>query len=181
MISLGNLSGSTWDPSRATHITEKGQVLGTSHRTTWDLTEAFFWDDFDGMIRLQDHLQEQGAIIPDNLWITEVLAVSGDGSMMMGVWQNAHNEQGYWMGSADQHQKGRIRECLASLDGSRIELNFDLALDDSTQHPVLVANRNGHQWDVPLHFNNLNCGGIDYQANLGQHIVLRCSHCLNPK
>ena len=168
LIPLGNLSRSSWDPSRATHVTDNGTVLGTSTKTTWNVTEAFIWDPFDGMVRLQDLLVEQGAVIPENIWITEVLAVSGDATTLMGSWRSAQNEQGYWMAQADTRQKGRIRECLASLDGSRLDLNFELALADSTVQPILIANRNGHQWVVPLHFNNLTCVGTDYQANLGQ-------------
>ncbi len=168
MVPLGNLSRSSWDPSRATHVTDNGTVLGTSTQTTWNVTEVFFWDPFDGMVRLQDLLVEQGAIIPDDLWINQVLAVSGDATKLLGSWRNAQNEQGYWMAQADTRQKGRIRECLASLDGSRLDLDFELALADTALRPILIADRDGHRWDVPLTFKNLTCRGTDHEANLGR-------------
>ncbi len=168
LVSLKNLGQSAWDPSRATHVTDNGTVLGTTTSTAWNLTEAFIWDPFDGMVRLQDLLENQGAVIPDNLWLDEVLAVSGDATQLMGSWRNAQGQQGYWMAKADTRQKGRIRQCLASLDGTQLELDFELALADTALRPVLVASRRNQQWHVPLHFEQRTCRGTDHQANFGQ-------------
>ena len=166
LVPLGTLSRWPWDTSRATHITDNGTVFGTSTHTIRNVTEAFSWDSFDGMVRLQDLLRGQGAMIPANMWLDGVLAVSSNATRLLGSWRDAQGGRGHWMAEVEFHQKGRVQECLASTDGSRLELSFELLSSDSLLRPILVANRGDRRWEVPVHFQGRTCRGIDHQANL---------------
>lgn len=166
VVSLGSLSGMSWDSSRATHVSDQGEIFGFSTHSGWGISEAFVWDRFDGMVRLQDHLEEQGASLPDNIWLDRVLALSSDGSTILGSWTNAQNKSGYWLAHNSNHLKGRIRECLALADGSGLEFRFEISDDEFEQKPLLVANQGSREWTVPLKIDGRFCVGTDHQANL---------------
>ena len=52
-----------------------------------------------GMRPLQSFLVRQGAVIPAGVTLTNVLAISNDGSTIVGLWQDANYHQGPWIGS----------------------------------------------------------------------------------
>lgn len=164
--SLGTLSGNPWDSSRATFITTGGVIFGTSTNSVWNVTEAFIWDPIGGMVPLQDLLQGQGADIPDDMWLDEILAVSDQGNRLVGSWRDAQGAQGHWLAETDPLLRGRIRECLASADGSRLELNFDVSPTVAAVHPVLTASRDTAQWTIPLQLVEGSFRGVDHQADL---------------
>jgi hypothetical protein len=164
--SLGNLSGESWDPSRATHVTADGVVYGTSTNTAWNLTEAFIWDRLTGMARLQDRLQAQGAIIPSDMWLDGILAVSDRGNRLVGSWQDAKGRRGHWQAEIDPLLTGRIHECLASADGTRLELSFEVSPAVAAGHLVLTATKDGRQWTIPVDMENGSCRAVDHQADL---------------
>jgi hypothetical protein len=166
VVSLGNLSGQPWDPSRATHVTSDGVIFGTSTNTAWNLTEAFVWNPLGGMARLQDRLQAQGAIIPADMWLDGILAVADRGHRLVGSWQDSRGGQGHWLAEIDPLFEGRIRECLASADGTRLELHFDVSPAVAAGHPVLTASKEGRQWTIPVSLEEGSCRAVDHQADL---------------
>jgi hypothetical protein len=164
--SLGTLSGKPWDPSRATHVTTDGVIYGTSTNTAWNLTEAFVWNRLSGMGRLQDMLQAQGAIIPSDMWLDGILAVGGRGNRLVGSWQDSQGGRGHWLAEIDPLLRGQIHECLASADGTRLELLFDVPLAVPAGNLVLTATKEGLQRTVPVHLEPGSCRAVDYQADL---------------
>lgn len=164
--SLGALSGNPWDSSRATNITNDNVIYGTSSNSAWNVTEVFVWDRIGGLARLQDMLVIQGANIPADMWLDDILAVSDQGNRLVGSWQDAQGGRGHWLAEIDPLLTGKIRECLASADGSRLEFIFDVSPAVADGHPVLTASREGRQWNIPVDLEEGSCRAVDVQADL---------------
>lgn len=166
LVSLGSLSQSAWDASRATHVSDHGAVFGTSTHKASDVTECFYWDSFDGMVRLQDLLDNQGAVIPDDLWLDEILAVSSDGIHILGSWRDAQGSRGHWIAETSQPMKGRISECLVSSDGLSLDMNFELSTEALNVRPTLLAIQDDQQREIALQFQGATCQGVDHLVDL---------------
>ena len=100
LISLGTLSGIPSDQSIANGISDKGKVVGWSGDPFFGGSEAFFWNAANykpSMRPLSKVLTQAGATIPDGIYLTNALAISADGSTVVGTWQDADYNQGTWI------------------------------------------------------------------------------------
>ena len=100
LLSLGTVSGLPSDESIAIGISEKGKVVGWSGDPFFGGIEAFIWNAANPtakMRSLRKVLIQAGAQIPDGISLTTALAISADGSTVIGIWQDANFNQGTWM------------------------------------------------------------------------------------
>ena len=101
LISLGVLKGT--DQSVAIGVSDGGLVIGASINSfTWS-SQPFLWTHKTGMQPLRTELVRNGAVIPKDVTLTNVLALSGDGSTLIGLWLDAKFNQGVWL--ANLHGK----------------------------------------------------------------------------
>ena len=101
LLSLGTLSGNPSDQSVANGISDKGKVVGWSGDPFFGGSEAFIWSAANptGKMRsLRKALTQAGATIPDGIDLTNALAISADGSTVVGTWQDVNFNQGTWIG-----------------------------------------------------------------------------------
>ncbi len=97
LVNLGVLSGNTSDQSVATGVSDNGIVIGASiNPFNWS-SQPFVWSSKMGLHRLQATLVRNGAVIPSGVTLTNVLAISADGSTMVGLWLDANFNQGPWI------------------------------------------------------------------------------------
>jgi probable HAF family extracellular repeat protein len=108
LVSLGVLSGNSSDQSVATGVSDNGIVIGASINIFSWTSQPFVWTAKIGLRPMQAALLRNGAIIPSGLTITNVLAISADGSTIVGLWQDASFNQGVWM--ARLHGKSSLRK-----------------------------------------------------------------------
>ena len=108
LVNLGVLSGNTTDQSVAIGVSDNGIVIGASINTFNWMSRPFVWTAQTGMRPLQTALAHNGAIIPSGLTLTTVLAISSDGSTIVGLWEDASFNQGVWM--ARLHGKAGLRK-----------------------------------------------------------------------
>ena len=100
LISLGTVSGIPTDQSIANGISDKGKVVGWSGDPFFGGSEAFIWNAAKptaAMRSLRKVLKSAGAQIPAGIYLTNALAISADGSTVVGTWQDANYNQGTWM------------------------------------------------------------------------------------
>jgi len=97
LVNLGVLSGNTSDQSVATGVSDNGIVIGASiNPFNWS-SQPFVWSAKMGLHRLQATLVRNGAVIPAGVTLTNVLAISADGSTMVGLWLDTNFNQGPWI------------------------------------------------------------------------------------
>ena len=97
LIDLGVLSGNKVDQSVAFGLSDNGIVIGSSTNPFSWTSKPFIWTKHIGLKPLQKILVEAGAVIPQGATITNVMAISGNGSAMVGMWQDASNNVGTWI------------------------------------------------------------------------------------
>jgi probable HAF family extracellular repeat protein len=100
LISLGTVSGIPSDQSIANGVSDKGKVVGWSGDPFFGGSEAFIWNAANPtstMRSLRNTLTWAGAQIPNGIYLTNALAISADGSTIVGTWQDANFKQGTWM------------------------------------------------------------------------------------
>jgi len=100
LISLATVSGIPTDQSIANGISDKGKVVGWSGDPFNGGVAAFVWNaarPTAPMRSLQKVLTQAGAQIPDGIYLTNALAISADGSTIVGTWLDANYNQGTWM------------------------------------------------------------------------------------
>jgi probable HAF family extracellular repeat protein len=100
MISLGTVSGQASDQSVAASIANNGTVVGWSGDLFGGGIEAFIWganSPKSRMRSMKEVLTHHGAKIPNNVTLTNALAVSGDGKTIVGTWQDTNFNFGGWM------------------------------------------------------------------------------------
>jgi len=97
ILSLGVLSGNRTDESVATGVSDNGIVIGASISPFSWTSHPFVWNRKIGLQRLQPLLVRHGAVIPSGVTITNVLAISADGSTMVGLWMDQNFNQGPWI------------------------------------------------------------------------------------
>ena len=92
LVSLGSISRNSCDPSFANSISDKGLVVGFSGDQFFCTgTEAFIWDARSPQMPMQSlatYLRKRGAFIPAKLTLTTAVAISADGSTVIGEWQD---------------------------------------------------------------------------------------------
>lgn len=108
LINLGVLSGNTTDQSVAFGLSDSGIVIGASINTFFWTSQPFVWTAKIGMRPVQAALVRNGAVIPSGLTLTNVMAISADGSTIVGLWEDASFKQGIWM--ARIHGKSPLRK-----------------------------------------------------------------------
>jgi uncharacterized membrane protein len=97
LINLGVLSGNKVDQSVAFGVSDNGIVIGSSTNPFSWTSKPFVWTKHIGLKPLQKILVEAGAVIPQGVTITSVMAISGNGSAMVGMWQDASYNVGTWI------------------------------------------------------------------------------------
>ncbi len=101
LISLGTLSGIPSDQSIANGVSDKGKVIGWSGDPfSGNGSEAFIWNAANPtatMHSLRNTLKWAGAPIPHGVFLTNALAISADGSTIVGTWQDVNFNQGTWL------------------------------------------------------------------------------------
>lgn len=96
-VSLGVLSHNSTDQSVAFGVSDTGVVIGASINVFDFSSEPFVWTPTMGMRPLQAALVRKGADIPSGVTLTNVLAISQDGSTIAGLWLDANFNQGLWI------------------------------------------------------------------------------------
>ncbi len=100
LVDIGTLSGRSTDESQANAISDNGLVVGWSGDAFGAGIEAFVWHAKHPTTHptsLKKFLLQKGVKVPKNLYLTTAIALSGDGSTMVGVWQDANFNFGTWM------------------------------------------------------------------------------------
>lgn len=97
LVDLGVLSGNSSDQSVATGVSDNGIVIGASINPFNWTSQPFVWSSKMGLHRLQATLVRNGAVIPSGVTLTNVLAISADGSTLVGLWLDANFNQGPWI------------------------------------------------------------------------------------
>lgn len=95
--SLGTVSENQFDQSVANAVADNGITVGWSGDPFGGGIQAFIWRPGMKMQSLQKYLQKRGVLIPSGISLTSALAISADGSTIVGVWQDANFNQGGWM------------------------------------------------------------------------------------
>jgi probable HAF family extracellular repeat protein len=96
LVPLGTISNSPSDQSFANGVSDDGTVVGWSGSFSGGL-QAFIWSSKvhkAKMVSLRDSLIRRGAQIPTGLTLTTALAISADGSVVVGSWQDASFHSG---------------------------------------------------------------------------------------
>lgn len=99
LVSLGTVSGISTDQSSANAVADNGTTVGWSGDPFGVGIEAFIWTPKLGMQSLSKYLRQRGVLLPFGITLTSALAISADGSTIVGVWQGpppTYN-QGGWM------------------------------------------------------------------------------------
>lgn len=97
LIDLGVLSGSKNDQSVAFGVSDQGLVIGSSTNPFSWVSKPFVWTKKFGIRPLQTALVRHGAVIPPGITMINVLAISGNGAAMAGMWQDANFHVGTWI------------------------------------------------------------------------------------
>jgi len=105
LVDLGVLSGNTTDQSVATGVSDAGVVIGASINPFSWTSHPFIWSAKTGMRWLRAALVRNGAVIPSTVVISNVLAISADGSTLVGTWYDT-TTYGSWM--AHLHGKASL-------------------------------------------------------------------------
>src|SRR5271166_1019575 len=106
LVSMGVLSGNSTDESVAIGLSDSGVAIGASiNPFTWT-SQPFIWSQKTGIRWLKATLIRNGAVIPTNVVLTNVLAISADGSTLVGLWTDTNFNQGPWL--AHLHGKASL-------------------------------------------------------------------------
>ncbi len=106
LVPMGVLTGNTTDQSVAIGVSDAGMVIGASiNPFTWT-SQPFIWSQKTGMRWLKAALVRNGAIIPSGTVLSGVLAISADGSTLVGSWYDANFNEGVWI--AHLHGKNAL-------------------------------------------------------------------------
>ncbi len=97
LVSLGTLTGHKNDGSGGNAVSDNGLVVGYSgNLINFDL-RAFVWSPQGGMRYLRQALESHGAVIPSNVILNNAIAISADGSTIVGTWQDVNFNGGGWI------------------------------------------------------------------------------------
>ncbi len=100
MISLGALANIDSDQSVASGIANDGTVVGASGSFFGSGFQAFYWSarfPKQKMRFMKDALKYMGAKIPNNVILSNALAISADGTTIAGTWYDTNFNSGGWM------------------------------------------------------------------------------------
>jgi len=108
LIDLGVLGGNKTYQSVAIGLSDNGIVIGTTiNPFNWS-SQPFVWTSHMGLRSMQAAFFHNGAVIPSGLSLSGVLAISSDGSTIVGLWTDANLHQGLWM--AHLHRKALLNK-----------------------------------------------------------------------
>jgi probable HAF family extracellular repeat protein len=98
---LGTLSRHRGDSSYANGVSDDGTIVGWSGASFGGVQRAFIanksWSGGPGMHSLKHILVARGAKIPANIILSDALAISADGSTVVGTWVDASFHQGSFL------------------------------------------------------------------------------------
>jgi probable HAF family extracellular repeat protein len=97
LVDLGVLSGNKTDQSVGIGVSDNGIVIGASINNFTFSSQPFIWSSKMGLHHLQATLARNGAVIPSNVTLSNVLAISADGSTIAGLWFDTNFNQGPWI------------------------------------------------------------------------------------
>jgi uncharacterized membrane protein len=97
LVSMGTLSGSPFDQSMANSVSDNGIAVGWSGDPFAGTQQAFIWNAKQGMRPLRQVLNGLGANIPRNVTLSTALAISADGSTIVGTWVDTTFQSGGFM------------------------------------------------------------------------------------
>ena len=100
-IMLGTLSHKHRDSSYANGISDDGTIVGFSGQSSFSGVQHAFienkhWGD-PSMRSLKHILEAHGAKVPSGIILNDALAISADGSTVVGTWIDAHYNQGSFL------------------------------------------------------------------------------------
>ncbi len=107
LTDLGVLTGNTTDQSVAIGVSDNGVVIGASINPFSWTSQPFIWSPKTGMRWLRAALVRNGAVLPSGMVLSNVLAISADGSTIVGLWYDANFNQGAWI--AHLHSKAPLK------------------------------------------------------------------------
>ena len=98
-VSLGTISHISSDQSFANGVSDDGTVVGWSGDPFGSGIQAFICNSKPPtprprMVSLRNFLVTRGAVVPNGLTLTTAIAISADGSTVVGTWQDASFRQG---------------------------------------------------------------------------------------
>jgi probable HAF family extracellular repeat protein len=100
LVDIGTLSGNTTDESSANAISDDGTVVGWSGDPFFLGVKAFIWKakhPTSRPVSLKAWLQYKGVFVPKNLTLVTAITISGDGSTIVGTWQDPNYNTGTWI------------------------------------------------------------------------------------
>ena len=97
VVSLGTMSKNGIDEGVANGVSDRGVVVGTEINPFYFTTRGFIWSAQTGIQSMKTFLLRNGAKMPTGLTITGTLAISADGSTIIGTWQDANFHSGSWV------------------------------------------------------------------------------------
>jgi probable HAF family extracellular repeat protein len=100
LVDIGTISGRATDQSIANGISDNGLVVGWSGDPFGNGIEAFLWkvkNPTGRAISLKTWLMHAGVKLPKNVYLVTAIALSGDGSTIVGSWQDINFNSGTWM------------------------------------------------------------------------------------
>jgi uncharacterized membrane protein len=122
---LGTVEGLENHASSATAMSEDGKIVGMSGEGgPWGFQQAFIKFADQPMQYLWAYLQSIGAVIPDGVYPIYVVDLSGDGSLLVGVWQDDFWNQGMFL---VRFQDDVANEDIDETPGQTLPTAFNLA------------------------------------------------------
>jgi probable HAF family extracellular repeat protein len=100
LVDIGTTSGLPTDQSVATGVSDNGLVVGWSGDPFNTGIEAFIWNaksPKSHAVSLKKWLTNAGVKLPKNLFLVTAISLSGDGSTIVGSWQDTNFNSGTWM------------------------------------------------------------------------------------
>jgi probable HAF family extracellular repeat protein len=111
LVDIGTTSGLPTDQSIATGISDDGLVVGWSGDPFGAGIEAFLWrakTPKSPPVSLKSWMQHAGVKLPKNLYLVTAIALSGDGSTIVGLWQDTNFKSGSWMARISDKDKDGV-------------------------------------------------------------------------
>jgi uncharacterized membrane protein len=151
LVDIGTVSGIPSDPSMGLAVSDDGTVVGFSGDPRLGVAEAFIWTPQAGIQSMANYLTASGATIPAGLLLTSAFDISADGKTVVGSWQDANWNQGYWMATLGQNPTPAfMMEFTATPRSYAVDLSFRVGAQASPGDFELVGRRGEAEWIVPV-------------------------------
>lgn len=164
IVRIGTLSGSEWDQSIANGVSEDGKVIGWSGDPFWGGVEAFLWTAQAGIISMRQFLNDEGAGIPDDMLLTDALAISADGLTIVGLWQDLNWNTGIWMAKLSEPTPVFMADFAAHSGRGFVDLSFRVMADARAGDFQLVGRSGDDTWTVSVEAGSSMGDGSTFTA-----------------